>query len=160
VYLLNRSSSKSIGGKTPYELWTGSAPGVHHLRTFGSIAHVKVTSPNSKKLVDRNRCMIFVGYEAGSKAYRVYDPSTRRVHISRDVVFDEGAQWAWPADHDGGDTDFTIAESTAEEPTVITTTSARVARASSEPAASGSTSPSSPGMSTSPFAPAHTVGIN
>jgi len=28
VYLLNRSSSKSVGGKTPYELWTGSVPGV------------------------------------------------------------------------------------------------------------------------------------
>jgi len=26
VYLLNRSSSKSVGGKTPYELWTGSVP--------------------------------------------------------------------------------------------------------------------------------------
>lgn len=28
VYLLNRSSSKSIDDKTPYELWTGSPPGV------------------------------------------------------------------------------------------------------------------------------------
>ena len=52
VYLLNRSSSKSIGGKTPYELWTGSAPGVHHLRTFGCVAHVKNTTPNLKKLDD------------------------------------------------------------------------------------------------------------
>ena len=76
-YLLNRSSSKSIGSKTPYELWTGRAPAVHHLRTFGCIAHVKVTSPNLKKLDDRSRRMIFVGYEAGSKAYHVYDPSTR-----------------------------------------------------------------------------------
>jgi len=63
VYLLNRSSSKSIGGKTPYELWTGSAPGVHNLHTFGCIAQVKVTTPNLKKLDDRSRCMIFVGYE-------------------------------------------------------------------------------------------------
>ena len=82
VYLLNRSSSKSIGGKTPYELWTGSAPGVHHLRTFGSIAHVKVTTPNPKKLDDHSRKMVFVGYEPRSKAYRVYDPTTRHVHIS------------------------------------------------------------------------------
>ena len=52
VYLLNRSSSKSIGGKTPYELWTGSAPGVHHLWTFGCVAHVKNTTPNLKKLDD------------------------------------------------------------------------------------------------------------
>ena len=37
--------------------------------------------------------MIFVGYEPGSKAYRAYDPMTRRIHISRDIVFDEAAQW-------------------------------------------------------------------
>jgi hypothetical protein len=33
--------------------------------------------------------MVFVGYEVGSKAYRMYDPSTKRLHVSRDVVFDE-----------------------------------------------------------------------
>lgn len=41
VYLLNRSSSKRIGGKTPYELWNGGSPAVHHLRTFGCVGHVK-----------------------------------------------------------------------------------------------------------------------
>jgi len=94
IYLLNRSSSKSIGGQTPYELWTGSTPGVQHLRTFGCIAHMKLTTPNLKKLDDRSRRTIFVGYEAGSKAYRLFDPSTQRVHISHDVVFDEAAQWS------------------------------------------------------------------
>jgi hypothetical protein len=44
VYLLNRISSKNVGGKTPYELWTGSKPSVSHFRTFGCIAYVKVTS--------------------------------------------------------------------------------------------------------------------
>ena len=90
VNLLNRSSSKSVGGKTPYELWTGSPPGVHHLRTFGCSAHMKITTPGLKKLDDRSRRTIFVGYEPGSKAYRLFDPTTRRVHISRDVMFDEG----------------------------------------------------------------------
>lgn len=35
--------------------------------------------------------MIFVGYESGSKAWRFFDPSTGRVTVSRDVVFDEAA---------------------------------------------------------------------
>lgn len=73
VYLLNRSSSKSIGGKTPYKLWTGTTPGVQHLGTFGCIAHVKLTTPNQKKLDDRSKRTIFIGYELGSKAYRLYD---------------------------------------------------------------------------------------
>jgi hypothetical protein len=54
---------------------------------------MKITTPNPKKLDDRSCRTIFVGYEAGSKAYRLYDPSTRRVHVSRDVIFDEAAQW-------------------------------------------------------------------
>jgi hypothetical protein len=35
--------------------------------------------------------MIFVGYESGSKAYRAYDPIIKRVHVTRDVAFDEQA---------------------------------------------------------------------
>lgn len=39
--------------------------------------------------------MVFFGYEPGSKAYRVYDLVDNRVHVSRDVVFDEEAKWDW-----------------------------------------------------------------
>jgi hypothetical protein len=31
VYLLNRTTSRGTGGKTPYELWTGNKPSVSHL---------------------------------------------------------------------------------------------------------------------------------
>ena len=54
---------------------------------------MKVTTPNLKKLDDRSKRTIFVGYEPGSKAYRVYDPVTRHVHVSRDLVFEEAMQW-------------------------------------------------------------------
>jgi hypothetical protein len=40
-----------------------------------------------------SQCMIFIGYELGSKAYRVYDPVTKKVHVSRGIVFDEQAEW-------------------------------------------------------------------
>jgi hypothetical protein len=90
--------SKSTRGKTPYELWTRSKPAVSHLIVFGCVAHVKNTRPHLKKLEDRSHPMIFVGYEPGSAAYRCYDPNTKRVHISRDVVFDEEAMWKWSED--------------------------------------------------------------
>ena len=35
--------------------------------------------------------MVVLGYEEGSKAYRLYDPNRGKVVISRDVVFDEKA---------------------------------------------------------------------
>jgi len=47
VYLLNRSTCKAIGGRTPYELWNGRTPSVQHLRTFGCIAHTKVNTERS-----------------------------------------------------------------------------------------------------------------
>jgi hypothetical protein len=33
--------------------------------------------------------MIFIGYESGSKVYCMYVLVTKRVHVTRDVVFDE-----------------------------------------------------------------------
>jgi len=111
VYLLNRSPTKSIKGMTPFEAWFGKKPSVHHLRTFGCIVYVKNTRPNLNKLEDRGKRMVFNGYEKGSKAYRAYDPTTGRVVITRNVVFDEAAQWDWTgteeAESGGGDS-FTI----------------------------------------------------
>jgi hypothetical protein len=53
-----------------------------------------------KKLEDRSCPMIFVGYEHGSKAYCFYNPSTKRVVISGDAIFDEAGVWKW-AEEDG-----------------------------------------------------------
>jgi hypothetical protein len=44
-----------------------------------------------KKLDDRSHPMIFMGYEQGTKGYRVYDPVTYRVHVLRDIVLDDQA---------------------------------------------------------------------
>jgi hypothetical protein len=74
VYMLNRSPTKGVAGKTPYEVWHERKSIVHHLRTFSYIAYVKNTKPNLKKLDDRSHLMIFVGYEQGTKGYRIYDP--------------------------------------------------------------------------------------
>jgi hypothetical protein len=89
VHVLNRSSSKGAGGRTLYDLWTGSMPLVHHLCTFGCVAHVKNMWPHLHKLTDRSKPNIFVGYEPRLMAYRVYDLTTKCVHITRNVVFDE-----------------------------------------------------------------------
>ncbi|CAA6672766.1 unnamed protein product [Spirodela intermedia] len=88
---------------TPFEVWHGKKPAVHHLKVFGCIAYVLNTTPHLKKLEDRGRKMIFIGYEYGSKAYRAYDPTARRVHVTRDVVFDENAQWDWGSGAKQGD---------------------------------------------------------
>lgn len=90
VYILNCSSTKSVVGMSPYEAWCKWKPAVHHLRTFGCVAYVKKIGCHVGKLADRSSPMVFIGYEGGSKAYRTYDPATKRVCVTRDVVFEDG----------------------------------------------------------------------
>jgi hypothetical protein len=33
--------------------------------------------------------MVFIGYESGTKGFRLFDPSTNRLVVNRDVIFDE-----------------------------------------------------------------------
>jgi hypothetical protein len=95
VYVLNRTSTKSVEGSTPFEVWYGKKASVQHLCTFGCIAYVRNTNPHLSKLEDHGHQMIFIVYEQGTKGYGVYDPVSKKVHITRDIVFDEGAQWDW-----------------------------------------------------------------
>ncbi|KAK1646352.1 hypothetical protein QYE76_064157 [Lolium multiflorum] len=95
VYLLNRASTRSMVGGTPYEAWYGRKPSVDHLRTFGCVAHVKTVSSHKRKLADRSTPMIMTGYEEGSKAYRLCNPSTNKVVVTCDVVFEEDLSWIW-----------------------------------------------------------------
>jgi hypothetical protein len=95
VYLLNRAPTRSLQGRTPYEAWHDRKPKVHHLRTFGCVAHVKKIGPGVSKLTDRSVPMVFIGYETRTKGYRLYDPVAKKLHISRDVIFEESRAWKW-----------------------------------------------------------------
>jgi hypothetical protein len=106
VFILNRSPTQSVEGKTPYEVWHGEKPFVHYLRTFGCVAHVKQGSKHLGKLEDRNTMMVFIGYESGSKAWRFYNLVTRRVHMSHDAIFEEDRAWDWSEEDVGDDVPF------------------------------------------------------
>lgn len=73
---------------TPFEARRSRKTSVQFLRMFSSMVHVKETRAGLKKLDDRSRPMIFVGYEPSTKGYRTYNPGSRQVHITRDAVFD------------------------------------------------------------------------
>jgi len=95
VYVLNRSPTKSLDGVTPYEAWHGKKPRVDHLRIFGCIGHVKRVGPGVRKLSGRSQKMVLIGYEEGTKGYRLLDPVSKKLHISRDVIFEEDQAWNW-----------------------------------------------------------------
>ncbi|KAF8690661.1 hypothetical protein HU200_041034 [Digitaria exilis] len=95
VYLLNHALTKAVDAMTLFEAWYGYKPDVRHLRTFGCVAYIRTTKPHLKKFDDRGTAAVFIGYELGSKAWRFYDPATRRAVVSRDIVFNEPTAWAW-----------------------------------------------------------------
>ena len=47
------------------------------------------------KLEDKSKKFIFIGYDTRSKAYKLFDPKTKNIHISRDVEFHEDGMWSW-----------------------------------------------------------------
>jgi Reverse transcriptase (RNA-dependent DNA polymerase) len=123
VYILNRATTKSLTGMIPYEAWHKRKPKVDHFRVFGCLVHVKVTNPHLSKLEDRSSLMVFIGYEKGFKAYRVYNPVTKKVHVTRDVIFEEDKAWDWDTGEGsldtltatGFSTDFELDEISGEQ---------------------------------------------
>jgi hypothetical protein len=79
LFILNRLPTKCVDGMTPFKTWHGGKPDVHFMRTLGCVVHVRATRPRLKKLDDWSRSIIFVGYEPGTKGYRAFGPTTRRV---------------------------------------------------------------------------------
>ena len=76
--------------KTPYQEWNNTKSDLSYMRKFGCPAYVHTPKENRQKLDNKSRKLIFVGFEEGTKGYRLLDTSNNKVYISRDVIFMEG----------------------------------------------------------------------
>ncbi|PNX93517.1 retrovirus-related Pol polyprotein from transposon TNT 1-94 [Trifolium pratense] len=88
-YLINRTPTKTLSGKTPYELLYGKAPSLEHLRVVGCLAYAHNQHHKGDKFATRSRKCVFVGYPYGTKGWRMYDLELGIFFNSRDVVFCE-----------------------------------------------------------------------
>ncbi|WVZ51797.1 hypothetical protein U9M48_002907 [Paspalum notatum var. saurae] len=75
-------------GKTPYELLIGRKPNISYFRVFGCKCFIykKKRLGKFEKPCDVG---FFVGYASNSKAYRVFNQTTRMIEEMCDVEFDE-----------------------------------------------------------------------
>jgi hypothetical protein len=89
LHVLNRSPTSSLKDITPYEAWFGSKPSLSHLRVFGCQAYVHVQKDKRRSFEPKTHRGIFIGYPADFKGWKIYDLSTGKTVISRDVIFDE-----------------------------------------------------------------------
>ncbi|KAM1229407.1 hypothetical protein ACFX2G_040590 [Malus domestica] len=99
VHVLNRCPTLAVKNKTPEEAWNGHKPSMDHFRIFGCIAHAHVPDNKRVKLNDKSYKCILLGVSEESKAYRLFDPVSQKIIISRDVVFEEDKQWVWDDHH-------------------------------------------------------------
>ena len=88
AHVLNCSPRKGLDWRTPYELLYGRIPEVSYLRVFGCRAWI-YSEKQGKKFDARANPMVFVGYESGSKAFRLWNPKSRSIVVSANVRFNE-----------------------------------------------------------------------
>ena len=89
AHIHNRSPRRGLSWKTPHELFFGRTPDISYFCVFGCRAWVYTPKDQRKKWDANSQPMIFMGYEPGSKAYRLGNPKTRSIVISASVHFDE-----------------------------------------------------------------------
>ena len=93
VYIMNRTPTAGIHDVTPEERFIGVKSDESHFKVFGCIAYVHVLDELRTKLDPKAEKCVFIGYSLEQKGYRCYNPVTRQIRVSRDVVFDELSSW-------------------------------------------------------------------
>ena len=89
VHIINRLPSSILNNKSPFEKLYGQIPSYDHLKVFGGLCFASTLFHNRSKFDSRSIPCVFLGYLFGVKGYKILNLFTRRIFISRDVIFHE-----------------------------------------------------------------------
>ncbi|MCO5546677.1 hypothetical protein L7F22_000112 [Adiantum nelumboides] len=87
AHVLNRCPTHALKTITPYEALYDKKPSVSYLRVFGCLAYAHIPQQLPGKLDDKTIKCIFVGYNSGSKGYRLCILAINKIFESHDVIF-------------------------------------------------------------------------
>ena len=88
-YLINRTPSVLLNGKSPYEILFGQKPSYQSVRIFGCLCYSHNLNRDKDKFASQSRKGIFVGYPFDKKGWRLYELEIGEYFVSRDMVFVE-----------------------------------------------------------------------
>lgn len=80
VYLINRTPSKVLNGKTPFELVFGHEPNISHLKTFGCLCFATKLNV-ADKFSERSENCVMMGYSSFKKAYKLFSLESKQFFI-------------------------------------------------------------------------------
>ena len=98
VYMLNGSPTVSVEEKIPEEAWSGTKTSVAYLIIFCYVAFSHIPDVLIRKLDKKSECCISTGYSEQHKVYKLYNPVTKKVVLSRDMKLLEDKCWSDPSD--------------------------------------------------------------
>lgn len=75
--------------KTPFEIWNGCKPDISHLSIFGSNVIAHIAKEKRQKWDKKSEKQILMGYPDDIKGYRIYNPRSKYITTSRDVIIME-----------------------------------------------------------------------
>ena len=85
AFIHNNSVQASIGNQIPFKLLLGHCYPADKMRVFGCDSYIHLDESVRGKFQDKYRRGVFVGYDTTQSGFRIYDPETRRVTVSRNV---------------------------------------------------------------------------
>lgn len=89
VYVINRSGTSTVKGKTPYCLWFNKESNFSDFKVFGSDVYIHVPKQLRHKLDAKSTKGIFVGYSEETKGYRISNTAKNKIEVASDVIFNE-----------------------------------------------------------------------
>jgi len=102
IWVKNRLTHSSLpDGKSPMEFWTGEPADLSLVKNWGSMvcSLLAATGPDGK-LSPRGKMFVLLGVDDSTKGWRIMDPQTKEVTVSRNLHFTEGLMWKqWRAEN-------------------------------------------------------------
>ncbi|KAE8672369.1 hypothetical protein F3Y22_tig00111843pilonHSYRG00119 [Hibiscus syriacus] len=87
-FIINRLPSSVLQWKTPYELLYHKAPDMNILKVFGCLCYATDPKPTDK-FSPRALPSVFMGYSSTKKGYLLFDLTSKKFLVNRDVIFHE-----------------------------------------------------------------------
>ncbi|SGZ15958.1 BQ5605_C029g10714 [Microbotryum silenes-dioicae] len=87
VYCKNLCQHSALDKETPNSVWQGSRANALALHPFGCTAWLTVAPKLRSKLDPKVVRVLFTGYNLASKAFRIYDTTTKKIILGRNASF-------------------------------------------------------------------------